>query len=77
MNLISSVAITFLIPQVSGLFTFTNMSMDSMGIIFVISMIAIILTVAYSEIINWLKLYINLESHGVSRKEEREMIERM
>ena len=42
-----------------------------------ISMVAVLATIASSEIINWLKLYIVPDSVVGDRKDEREPVERM
>ena len=42
-----------------------------------ITMVAIMLTIVYSEVINWFKFYISHESVTMPRKDERELVERM
>ena len=58
LNFVSSVPMSFLIPQLSSLFTFADMSMSSMGYVFMISAVATIATMIYSELINCMKLYV-------------------
>jgi cation-transporting P-type ATPase 13A2 len=77
LNLGTSVALSFLIPQLASLFTFTDMSMNSMGIIFGISMLACLLTIVFSEGVNWLKFYVKVEHKEITEKDPRELVEQM
>lgn len=70
LNFGTTAAMSFLIPQLSSLFTFADMSMSSMAYVFGISMAVSILTVIYSEIVNWMKLYIVEPISQPSLKEE-------
>jgi hypothetical protein len=71
LNLGTSIAMAFLVPQLSSLFTFADMSMSSMGYVFLISAVVTVLTVIYSELINWVKLYVVEEEPEIELKEER------
>jgi hypothetical protein len=51
--------------------------MNSMVIIFGISMLDCLLTIVFSEGVNWLKFYVKVEHKEITEKDPRELVEQM
>lgn len=71
-NLATTGALAFLMPTLKDFFSFTDMTMKSMGIIFMIAMLTCILSVAFNVWIQWLQLHQSLKTlQPLSNENER------